>query len=144
MKAVLYANDTVLFVSCKNIIELIELATVLFSLYSIWFSDNLLALNATKTNFMLFAPKSLAANCPNVLHFDVHDVVRLGLVIDCEFAWKQHVQCVNVKIVKGLVIIKMCSFMPLFCLLKLYYAFIYPCLYYSIEFWGIADKLNPR
>ena len=122
------------------------MATAQFTLYSIWFSDNLPALNATKTNFVLFASKSLAANCFNVLNFDAHDVVKvnvvyyLGLVIDCELTWKEHVQCVNDKIVKGLAIIKMCSFMPLSCLLQLYYAFIYPYLYYGIELWGISDK----
>ena len=30
----------------------------------------------SQTNFMLYVPKSLAANCPNVLLFDVHDVAH--------------------------------------------------------------------
>ena len=148
MKAVLYADDTVFIVSSKNVIELIKLVTVQFTLHSVWFSDNLLALNAAKTNFILFAPKFLAANCPNVLNFDVHDVVKVnivyyfGQVIACEPAWKQRVQCVNDKIVKGLAIVKICSFMPLSCLHQLYYAFIYPYLYYGIALWGISDKQN--
>ncbi len=91
----------------KILLNLIELVTAQFTLCLIWFSDNLLALNTTKTIFMLLALKSLAANCPNVLHFDVHNIVKvnvviyLGLVIiDCDLAWKQHAQCINNKLLK--------------------------------------------
>jgi hypothetical protein len=152
IKTVLYADDTVLIASSYNIASLITLATTQFALYSIWFSDNLLAINADKTNFMLFAPHSVAVTCPNILHFDAHDVKRvnfvryLGLIIDSDLTWKQHVQCVNDRITKGVALIKKCShFMPSECLIQMYCAFIYCYLYYAIEFWGIACKkyLNP-
>ena len=152
IKTVLYADDTVLIASSFNIASLITLATTYFTLYSLWFSDNLLALNANKTNFMLFAPHSVAVTCPNILHFDVHDVKRvnfvryLGLIIDSDLTWKQHAQCVSDRIAKGVALIKKCShFMPSECLIQMYYAFIYCYLYYGIEFWGVACKkyLNP-
>ncbi len=147
VKTVLYADDTVLIVSSDNIDDLIKLATIQFSLFSVWFSDNMLALNDNKTNFLLFGPKSACFNCPDILHFDIHDVVRvkfvhyLGIIIDSDLSWKNHSQCVTDKIVKGLAIVKKCShLMPSSCLLQIYYAFIYSYLYYGIEFWGMACK----
>ena len=73
---------------------------------------------------MLFAPRSVAVTCPNILHFDVHDVKRvnfvryLGLIIDSDLTWKQHAQCVNDRITKGVALINKCShFMPSECLI---------------------------
>jgi hypothetical protein len=147
VKTVLYADDTVLIVSCKTLHDVLELARVESNNFSMWFSDNLLALNASKTNFMLFGSKTDVANCPDVLHFDVHYVCRvnhicyLGLVIDSNLTWKQHIQCVNDKMSKGLAIMKKCShFLPSSSLLQLYYAFFYSYMHYCIEFWGFACK----
>ena len=48
-------------------------------------------------------------------------------------------QSVNDKIVTGLAIIKMPSFILMSCLLQLYYAFVYSYLYYDIEFWEFSQ-----
>ena len=93
---------------------------------------------------MLF--NKLLNNCQNELHFDIHSVNRvdyvcyLSLTVDCNFSLKFHVNCGIDKIARSLSLLRKCShFMPGECLRSIYFAFIYPCLQYGIEFWGTAS-----
>ena len=56
IKCVFYADDTALIISCDNIATLFSNASKYIAMFSIWFSDDKLALNARKTNFVLFTP----------------------------------------------------------------------------------------
>ena len=52
------ANDIVLVVFDKTLDAILKAATELFVLYSIWFSDNGLDTNATKSNYLVFSVKN--------------------------------------------------------------------------------------
>jgi hypothetical protein len=145
VKCVLFADDTTILVSCDNIDSLINLSTSIFTNFSIWFTDNQLALNCKKTNFMLFSFRHV--HVPNVIEFDGYIVLRvlsvryLGFIIDCNLSWKEHILYVNEKVAKGLGLIRIgCKFLPKKCLLAMYYSFVYPYLIYGLEFWGFVGK----
>ena len=52
------ANDIVLVVFGKTFDAILKAAAELFLLYSIWFSDNSLDTNATKSNYLVFSVKN--------------------------------------------------------------------------------------
>ena len=61
----------------------------------------------------------------------------LGVIIDDNLNWSNHISYINSKISKGNVII--CRAKKLFsksALINLYYAFIFPYLIYCVEVWG--------
>lgn len=144
VKCVLYADDTVLIVRDKDVNNLFKRCSQLFALYSVWFTDNKLALNAKKTNYVIFSIGLKFGGVYDNLHFDIHDVKKVdfvkyvGIIIDCHLSWKEHINSVNDKIVKGYALLKKCFYLPKNCLLTMYYSFIYPYLIYGIEFWGCA------
>ena len=154
VKCVLYADDTVLVVFGKILDVILKAATELFALYSIWFSDNGLAINASKSNYLVFCVKNdfTFTLFPDVLQFDLHSLTKvdvdkyLGIYIDRWLNFKQHCITVNDKLTKGIAIIKKCRDMvPKECLFSLYYSYILPYLIYCIELWGLTcDKyLHP-
>ena len=79
----------------------------LYSHYSVWFTDNKLALNAKITNYVIFSIGLKFDDIYDKLYFDIHDVKKadfvkyLGTLIDCHLSWKEHVNSVNDKIIKS-------------------------------------------
>ena len=55
VKRVVYADDTVLMLCDKNVNNLFKRCSQLFALYSVWLTDNKLALKAKKTNYVIFS-----------------------------------------------------------------------------------------
>ena len=53
---ILYADNTKILISDSNIDNLYAKASIIFSMFSQWFTTNRLALNDNKTNFMVFMP----------------------------------------------------------------------------------------
>jgi hypothetical protein len=78
VKCVLYADDTSIIVTGRDINSVFNRAPVLFSLFSTWFINNRLALNSKKTNFILFSLKRLASPCD--LTFDLYTVHKVDNV----------------------------------------------------------------
>ncbi len=147
-KCVLYADDTAIAVSENNLNLLIQNACAVFSLYSIWFADNLLALNASKTNYVVFGASNIQKQFPNNILFHTHNVTKtntvryLGLYIDSTLCWKDHCCHINDKLVKGIALLKTCyNVLPISCLLTMYYSYLYPYLSYCVEFWGCAHNI---
>ena len=140
VKFILYADDTTLLLHDSSILKLINTASTVFQLFSIWFIDNKLCLNSKKTNFMVFS-RYKNSFAPATLTFDSHVVYRvdnvryLGYFIDDKLNWQNHISNVNSKVLKCIGMIKRCSsFLPRFCLLTIYYSFIFPYLSSGIEF----------
>ena len=80
-KCIHYADDAVLIISCDNIVTLFSNAYKYFAMFSKWFFDNKLALNAKKTIFVLLATTiELLIICPNELHFDIYFVNHVDYV----------------------------------------------------------------
>ena len=84
VKCLLYADDKTLLVVGDNIKTLLTNACTYFTLFSIWFRDNLLIFNAKKSSFVIFhaphKPKTDSVNVPDVLHFDLHITLVVSIL----------------------------------------------------------------
>ena len=147
-KCILYADDTTLLFADTNLKTLLANSSAQFSLFSLWFRDNLLALNPKKTNFVIFYLMHAKFVFPKLLHFDTHTVNRvdcvkfLGFMIDSTLSWNSHINCILCKVSTGIGMVKIFSkFLPMYYLLSIYHSFIAPYLTSGIEFWGTACEV---
>ena len=69
--------DTIFVVYGKTLDVILKTATKFFAMYSIWFSDNGLAINATKSNYLVFGVKNNFTYTlfPDILQFNLHSVI---------------------------------------------------------------------
>ena len=122
----LYANDTTKLISDNNIEHLYNKAFTILSFFSPWFSANKLALNGSKTNFMIFTRPRSQVVLNERLQFDGYYVTRvdfvryLGYAIDSKLTWDYLVTYVCNKISKDFGLLKrFCNVFPQSCLLSL-------------------------
>ena len=105
---ILFADDTNLFFSCKDMLHLFNTVNSELDKLSIWFKANKLSLNIKKTNYILFGNKRLSATVFHNVSIDGQLLERieytklLGVYIDEKLTWKKHIEHVASKISKGL------------------------------------------
>ena len=141
---ILFADDTNLFCTGRNIDSLVkEINAEMSKVYS-WVKANKLSLNIDKTNFMLFTPKGFSRTMSNIL-IDGHQISEvketkfLGVIIDNNLKWSAHIQYISRKISKGIgVMVKARKVFERNTLLSLYNSLILPYLNYCIHVWGKA------
>ena len=111
LKPVMFADDTNLFLSNKDINKLFNDMNVELQKMSIWFKANKLSLNLTKTKWTLFhseKKKRLIANDLPILYIDNFEIVResvtkfLGIFIDKNMTWRYHIEHVCNKVCKSI------------------------------------------
>ena len=146
---ILFADDTNLFYSCKNIFQLFDIANSELAKLSQWFRANKLSLNIKKTNYILFGNKRLPLNATLSVSIDgillqrVVSTKFLGIFVDEKLNWKTHIDHVAVKIAKGLGAIgRVRNIVPNSVLFTLYQAMIYPYLAYCNIIWGSASAVS--
>ena len=148
----LFADDTNLLYAHKNLktLEMVVNAE-LKNIYE-WLLANKLSLNTKKTNYIIFHPYQKRLDFqPKIYIFDndsnenvlleCKDSVKyLGILIDKNLSWKQHISSITMKISKlvGL-IAKIRHFVPLHTLLSIYQSLILPYLTYGLTVWGQAN-----
>ena len=140
----LYADDTNLFCSGKNISEIIDTLNNELTLYMKWMQINKLTVNADKTKVIIFRkPRTkLPTNIDNILLNGkviekVSSMKFLGVILDENLSWLTHINNIKSKIAKGIgIICKAKPFLSSSTLLTLYNSFIQPYLLYCIEGWG--------
>ena len=108
---VMFADNTNLILFHKNLDTLFAIMNVELENVSTWFKTNKLSLNVDKTKWSLFQPHSkrrfLLQTLPNLLIEDIH-IKRehatkfLGVFIDENLSWKQHIEILNSKISKSI------------------------------------------
>ena len=110
---------------------------------SSWLVANKLSLNIDKTNFIIFHPRQKAVNHKVILHINgqkleqVKCIRYLGVYIDCNLTWKNHIQYISKKIKRSVGILsKIRHYVPLAILSQLYYTLIFPYLSYAATTWG--------
>ena len=93
----IFADDTNIFVSGKDINILAETVNVEFEKLMIWLHANKLSLNINKTNYIIFglrkkilSPVDVCIN--NVIVKRVSYTKCLGIVIDEKLSWYHHIQ----------------------------------------------------
>ena len=145
----LFADDTSLLSSGRNLNDVIIQAKELFHKLYHWCVANKLSINSDKTNFVLFHMK----NKPVPNDFDRietnHMTIRrvkivnyLGLVIDENLCWNAHVDFVCTSLLKYFGIFNhIKSFITTRIARQLYFAFINSRINYGIEVYGhCADE----
>ena len=145
---ILYADDTVFYYSSTNLFDLeSKLNSDLATIFN-WFSSNLLTLNISKCNFIIFGHSrklklvndvSLKVNSTAIDRTD--SFKYLGVVINQTMSWSEHIDTISTKINQRIGLIKRIRhLLPLHAKLTLYNCLIIPLFDYGDTVWG--DKNN--
>ena len=107
-----------------------------------WLYCNKLSFNVLKTHYMIFTARNKTAtdldiNINKVRIERVYETKFLGVLVDSQLTWKQHIEYTCKKLSKCIGILskarkKLCRS----SLLTLYYSFAYPYLIYCNQVWG--------
>ena len=150
ISAVMFADDTNLFLSDKDIDNLFTKMNDELGNISTWFKANKLSLNVSKTKFSLFHPNSkkrfVPADLP-LLKIDDTRIIRdpitkfLGVLIDENLTWQPHISHISTKISKSIgILYKASPFLNKSLLKQLYYSFVHSHLSYGNIAWGSTHK----
>ena len=141
----LFADDTNIYYESNNLVELEKTVNQELKLLSQWLNLNRLALNVSKTNFVIFrsTKKRLNHNVILIMNrkaLEQKDFVKyLGVLMDQHLAWKQQISSVSKKISRGAgILARLRGHMDLKLLLDIYYCLIYSHLSYGVQVWGSA------
>ena len=117
-----------------------------------WFEANSLCRNVRKTKYSLFHKPSRKDDFPLLLPRSViknHNVERvnsikfLGVLLDENLSWKDHIKCIENKVTKTLVLLyRAKSFLDKNSLLTLCYSYIHTYLNYANLSWGSTNRTN--
>ena len=155
MKFYLFADDTNLLYSDKNLKSLESTVNdELCKLYD-WLIANKLSLNIKKSNYVIFRPRQKNVKYEvNLKIFNHHTnsytslerksyVKYLGVLIDENLSRKHHILYIASKISTSIgIIARLRHFVPLNTLQHIYRSLIQPYLLYGITAWGRADKIR--
>lgn len=145
----LYADDTCLFYFGHSIDSIIQDAQEDLIILERWFLNNLLTINTSKTNYMIFAAKNKKISDHKPLSINgvnlnkVNEEKYLGLILDNQLTWKPHIEKTRSKILSltgALRQIVRCF--PLKVRHTIYNSLVKPHIEYLIELWGSAAKTN--
>lgn len=142
---ILFADDTNIFISGKNLVELEGILNEELNNLVEWLHCNRLSLNISKTHYMIFSKmpidRSLKILISNQVIQRVKSTKFLGITIDEALDWKPHINNIRLKTSKSIGILCKCrKLLDKKILLQLYHAFVSPYLSYGIELWGSATK----
>ena len=140
-----FADDTNLYFSSKNLSHLEATLNHELKFVAEWMKCNRLALNISKTNFILFhssklkPSQSLRIKIDGTLIKQVDSTKYLGITFDSNLTWKSHINELCLKLSKTLGILsKVRHFVDNHILVMLYYSLIYPFLTYGVHVWGLT------
>ena len=138
----LFADDSNLFLSNKNIRVLEDNANSALIEVSEWLNTNKLSLNVEKSNHVIFHPPQQKVHSINIT---VHQkklehkeyIKYLGVLIDSKLSWKSHIWEILKKVSRSVgILAKMRHYANINVLTKFFYAIIYPFLIYDLLAWG--------
>jgi len=147
---VMFADDTNLFLSDKNINSLFENMNLELENTITWFKANKLSLNIKKTKWSLFHPTSKKRFLPKVLPDLLIDGLKierdkvtkfLGVFIDENLSWKHHINYISTKVSKSIgILYKAREFLNKHNLKQLYFSFIHTYINYANIAWASTHK----
>ena len=109
---ILFADDTDLFCSSQNWLDLINQVNFGLNKLFDWFSANKLSINFKKTKYMLFKRKQKRCNTDLKLLINnieiglAKEVSFLGVILDEHFTWKAYISYVARKVSKSIGVIR--------------------------------------
>ena len=145
----IYADDTSLYISGKDLKTLYNTANDELGNILDWMITNKLSVNIDKTSYIIFRPKRrhIDDNSYNLLlnnrHLKrVNSIKFLGVILDDVLSWAGQINNIKSKISKGIgIIAKARKYLNRNTLITLYYSFIFPHLIYCIDSWGCAHDV---
>ena len=105
-ESALFADDANVFIYANNLNQFYSGGNRALTEISHWLSANKLNLNISKTNYSLYAPRSQKRISANNLMFQNTEIQRsnvikyLGLQIDEQLTWKDHLKNVYSNLIK--------------------------------------------
>ena len=142
----LFADDTNIYFDSSNLITLEKTVNEELKKLCLWLNINRLALNVSKTNFVIFrANKKLDHNVTLLLNkkaIEQKDHVKyLGVLVDEKLSWNFHIPHVAKKIGRGIgIIARLRQYLNPNMLKNIYYCLVYSHLCYGIQVWGSAGQ----
>ena len=138
VKYVLFADDTNIFKSGKNIHELSKEISSEMDKLNVWFNVNKLSLNVAKTHFIVFGKVKHSGSIKitiNDTQIERVSVTKfLGVFIDEKLNWSEYINKVNSKLSKCVSIIyKARELVSKDALIILYNSLFLPILSYCCE-----------
>ena len=140
---ILFADDTTIFQTGKNIDQMLILMSQDMSIVTDWFRANKLSLNLNKTNCILFRPKNQDNNMAYSLRVGneiinmVSDTKFLGLYIDKNLLWTKHINTIRGKLTSGVYAMNSVrNMLPVEEKRMLYMSLINCHLIYGLMLWG--------
>jgi hypothetical protein len=102
-----------------------------------WFVANKLSLNVSKTCYMVFSTRNQGTIRITVDNMELNKVSAckyLGVTLDEELKWKNHIDSVYGKLIKFVgIFYKLRNKLPSVTLQTIYYAFVHPNILHGIE-----------
>ena len=148
----MFADDTNLLYKDRSLKALFDTMNEELKKVADWFQANKLSLNVKKTNYMLFHPRAKSDDLPLVLPqlsisntpiSKVSNTKFLGVIIDENLSWSNHINTAENKISKNIgILCKGKTFMDSKCLRQLYFSFIHSYINYSNIVWGNSGRIN--
>ena len=148
LKFYLFADDTNIFYQHSNLDLLQKTVNTELKKLSLWLNANRLALNISKTTFVIFAAKNkplknIAILLNKKALQQTEYVKYLGVLIDSQLTFKNHINAVSLKVsrITG-AMRRIRNFVTDKSLTMIYYSLIYSHLLYGISVWGNADNIH--
>ena len=147
LNCVLFADDTTLYCSGKNLEQLLTTVEKELNILKTWFDTNKLSLNLNKTKFIIFGTRKIKTqvktrvNCTELER--VNENKFLGVIIDDKLCWKPHINNVKTEMSKTIAILyKTKDVLNKMSLYTLYCSLLLPYMTYCVEIWGSTYKTN--
>ena len=154
-EVMLYADDTTIYLSDTNTLSLKERLSQDLVALSTWIADNGLTMNTQKTQFMVLSKRGRDKEVEKLQIKVNGEVLRkcdnvkfLGVIVDHQLSWRDHVEAVRRKCLGGLAQLhKVKDALPTRLRKLLYQSLILPHLDYCAVVWaecskGDADKVQ--
>ena len=142
----LFADDSNLLFSHKNLAQLEMIINVELAHVQTWLSTNKLSLNQITFYSTPHRKKvniSIKLNINDTSLKEKPCIKYLGIMLDSNLNWKSHVNCISTKIKRSIGILsKMRYLVTLDVLISPYYTLIYPFLIYGLVVWGNTYPTN--
>lgn len=143
-KLCLFADDSSVFYANKTVQQNMERMKPDIEIINEYFRLNKLSLNANKTKFVHFAPAQKKFIAEENLNADgfviekVNSIKYLGVHIDSQLTWANHVDHVCGRVAAAAGILRKLSFLPRKILRQLYFSLAHSHLSYAAIVWASA------
>ena len=144
---ILFADDTNTIYKSKTYEDLQQIISVDLQKISDWFKANKLALNETKTKFIIFhtchnKPPSTFVVTLNDIELERVDHTKfLGVLIQENLSWKTHVNYISNRVSKAVAILsKLKHYLPKYALMIIFNSLCLSHISYALSVWGAAPK----